>query len=186
VDESVAALGGLDVLCNNAGVAYLSFPEDITDDHWDTILSTNLRSCFFLTQYALPELKKSKGIVIMTASIGGTSSGPTDNFLYGAFKKGLISLSRSLAIELADEHVRVVSVCPGYIDTPMVAAENEANGGFIYDFINKTVPIGRIGSTAECASAIAYLVCDEAGYFTGSSITPDGGLTAIRTWGGRG
>lgn len=184
IDEAVAALGGLDCLVNNAGISDLSYPEDVTEDHYRRVANVNLRSAFFLTQYALTELRKSKGTVIFNASVCGLFAGPTDSYIYACVKSGMINLGRSLALELAPD-VRVNVLCPGYIDTPLIAAENAATDGQIYTFIESAAALKRIGTMEECASAMVYLASDEATYFTGSILVNDGGLTARRTWGGR-
>jgi NAD(P)-dependent dehydrogenase (short-subunit alcohol dehydrogenase family) len=184
IDESVAALGGLDCLVNNAGIGDLSYPEDVTEEHYRKVANVNLRSAFFLTQYALPELRKSKGSVIFNASVCGLFAGPTDSYIYACVKSGMINLGRSLALELAPD-VRVNVLCPGYIDTPLIASENAATDGQIYAFIESAAALKRIGTMEECASSMVYLASDEATYFTGSVLVNDGGLTARRTWGGR-
>ncbi len=185
IDDAVRQLGGLDCLVNNAGIGDLSYLEDVTDEHFDRIVNVNLRSAFFLTQYALPRLLESRGNVIFTASVTGLCAGPTDSFVYAAAKGGMISLGQALALELAPRGVRVNVLCPGYIDTPLIAAENAKYDGQVYRFIEDCVPLSRIGSMAECASTIVYLASDEAAYFTGSVVVNDGGCTAARTWGGR-
>ena len=185
IDSAVSQLGGLDCLVNNAGIGDLSYLEDVTDEHFDRIVNVNLRSAFFLTQYALPELTKARGNVIFTASVTGLCAGPTDSFVYAAAKGGMISLGQALALELAPQGVRVNVLCPGYIDTPLIAAENAKYDGQVYRFIEDCVPMSRIGTMAECASTIVYLASDDAGYFTGSVVVNDGGCTAARTWGGR-
>jgi NAD(P)-dependent dehydrogenase (short-subunit alcohol dehydrogenase family) len=184
IDEAVAALGGMDCLVNNAGISDLSYPEDVTEYHYRRVANVNLRSAFFLTQYALKELRKSKGAVIFNASVCGLFAGPTDSYIYACVKSGMINLGRSLALELAPD-VRVNVLCPGYIDTPLIAAENAATDGQIYTFIESAAALKRIGTMKECASAMVYLASGEATYFTGSILVNDGGLTAKRTWGGR-
>lgn len=184
IDETVAALGGLDCLVNNAGIGDLSYPEDVTEEHYRRVANVNLRSAFFLTQYALAELRKSKGTVIFNASVCGLFAGPTDSYIYACVKSGMINLGRSLALELAPD-VRVNVLCPGYIDTPLIASENAATDGQIYAFIENAAVLKRIGSMEECASTMVYLASDGATYFTGSILVNDGGLAARRTWGGR-
>lgn len=184
IGEAVEALGGLDCLVNNAGIGDLSYPEDVTEAHYQKVANVNLRSAFFLTQYALPALRESKGSTIFTASVTGLFAGPTDSYVYAALKSGMINLGRTLALELAPD-VRVNMLCPGYIDTPLIAAENAAHDGQIFAFIERAAALKRLGTMEECASSLTYLASDEAAYFTGSVLVNDGGLTARRTWGGR-
>jgi NAD(P)-dependent dehydrogenase (short-subunit alcohol dehydrogenase family) len=185
VEQAVAQMGCLDCLVNNAGIGELGYLEDLSEEHFDRVINTNLRSAFFLTQYALPELKKTRGNVIFTASTAGICAGPTDSHVYAAAKSGMISLGQSLALELAPYGVRVNMLCPGYIDTPLIAAENAKLNGQVFQFIEACVPLERLGSIEECGSTIAYLASDAAAYFTGSVISNDGGSTAARSWGGR-
>jgi NAD(P)-dependent dehydrogenase (short-subunit alcohol dehydrogenase family) len=184
VAAAVGGLGGLDVLVNNAGVGTLSYPMDVTEEHWDQVMAVNLRATMFCTHAALPALRQSKGNVVMVASAAGLTAGPTDSFVYAISKGALIHMTRTLALELVADGIRINAICPGYIDTPMIQAENAATGGQIYDFIKRSVPMGRIGTLRECASGILYLASDEAGYSTGSVLVNDGGCTANASWGG--
>jgi len=93
-------------------------------------------------------------------------------------------MTKGLALELAADGVRVNAVCPGYIDTPMVQAENAATGGQIHDFIRKATPLGRVGGVRECASSIVYLASDLASYCTGTLLVNDGGCVTAASWGG--
>lgn len=184
VDAAISGLGGLDVLVNNAGICPLAYPMDVTEEHWDQVMAVNLRATMFCTKFALPALRQSKGNVVMVASAGGLSAGPTDSFVYAISKGALIHMTRTLALELVADGIRINAVCPGYIDTPMVQAENEATGGQIYDFIRRSVPMGRVGTMRECATGIVYLASGEASYITGSVFVNDGGCTANASWGG--
>jgi len=184
VDAALQGLGGLDVLVNNAGICPLAYPMDVTEEHWDQVMAVNLRATMFCTKFALPALRKSKGNIVMVASTGGLSAGPTDSFVYAISKGALINMTRTLALELVADGIRINAVCPGYIDTPMVQAENVATGGQIYEFIKGSVPMGRIGTLRECASGIVYLASDDAGYMTGSVFVNDGGCAANASWGG--
>jgi NAD(P)-dependent dehydrogenase (short-subunit alcohol dehydrogenase family) len=184
VCAATGLLGGLDVLVNNAGICPLAYPMDVTEEHWDLVMAVNLRAPMFCTIAALPALRESKGNIVMVASVGGLCAGPTDSFVYAISKGALINMTRTLALELVSDGIRVNAVCPGYIDTPMVQAENAATGGQIYDFVDRTVPMGRIGTLRECASGILYVASDAATYMTGSVFVNDGGCAAASSWGG--
>lgn len=185
VEDAVQLLGGLDCLVCNAGIGDLSYPEDVTEEHWDKVFAINCRSGYLLTKAALPALRESHGNVLLVASAAGICAGPTDAYAYAVTKAGLISLAQSLALELAADDVRVNALCPGYINTPLIAAENAATGGQIHRFVEEAAPLRRMGTDVECASTIVYLASDEAAYFTGSIVVNDGGLMARRSWGGR-
>jgi NAD(P)-dependent dehydrogenase (short-subunit alcohol dehydrogenase family) len=110
----------LDVLVNSAGVGVGARIEDLQTKHWDLQLDVNLRGAFLVTRFALPLLKQSSGIVVNISSIAGTVPAP-GLAAYAAAKAGLISLTRSLNAEHADDGVRATAICPGFVDTPMAA-----------------------------------------------------------------
>lgn len=184
VTDALARLGGLDVLVNNVGICPLRYMMDVTEEHWDEVIAVNLRSAFFCTQFALPELRRSRGNVVMVASVAGLAAGPTDSFVYAISKGALVNMTRGLAIELAPEGIRVNAVCPGYIDTPMIQAENAATAGQVHAFISRATPLGRVGSVRECAGSILYLASGLAAYCTGTLLVNDGGCIAAGSWGG--
>lgn len=184
VNRAIEQMGGIDVLVNNVGICPLAYMMDVTEEHWDEVIGVNLRSAFFCSKFALPALRRSRGNIVMVASVAGFAAGPTDSFVYAVSKGGLVNMTRGLAIELASEGIRVNAVCPGYIDTPMIQAENAATGGQIHEFIRNATPLGRVGTVRECASSILYLASDMAGYCSGSLLLNDGGCIAAGSWGG--
>jgi len=120
VSEHRARFDGLDVLVNSAGLGVAARIEDLETKHWDLQLDVNLRGAFLMTRSALPLLKRSRGLVVNISSIAGTLPAP-GLAAYGAAKAGLISLTRSLNAEHADDGVRATAICPGFVDTPMAA-----------------------------------------------------------------
>ena len=184
VDTAVSKLGGLEILVNNVGICPLSYMMDVTEEHWDEVIAVNLRSALFCSKFALPALRRSQGNIVMVASIAGLCAGPTDSFVYAISKGGMVAMTKGLAIELAPDGVRVNAVCPGYIDTPMIQAENAATGGQVHEFIRNTTPLRRLGSVRECASSVLYFASDLGGYCTGTILSNDGGCMAGGTWGG--
>lgn len=184
VGTAVAKLGGLDVLVNNVGICPLSYMMDVTEEHWDQVIAVNLRSALFCSKFALPALRRSRGNIVMVASIAGLCAGPSDSFVYAISKGGMVNMTRALAIELAPDNVRVNAVCPGYIDTPMIQAENAATGGQVHEFIRNTTPLRRLGTVRECASSVLYFASDLGGYCTGAILSTDGGCMAGGSWGG--
>jgi len=184
VHRAVERLGGLDVLVNNAGICPLNYLMDVTEEHWDQVIAVNLRSAFFCSQAALPALRRSGGNIVMVASVAGLAAGPADSLIYAISKGGLVQMTRGLAVELAPDGVRVNAICPGYIDTPMIQAENAATGGQVSAFVSKTTPLGRLGTVRECAASILYLASSLAGYCTGTLLVNDGGCMAAGSWGG--
>jgi NAD(P)-dependent dehydrogenase (short-subunit alcohol dehydrogenase family) len=120
VSEHVRRFDRLDVLVNSAGVGVAARIEDLETKHWDLQLDVNLRGAFLVTRHALPLLKESRGMVVSISSIAGTSPAP-GLAAYGAAKAGLISLTRSLNAEHAEDGIRATAICPGFVDTPMAA-----------------------------------------------------------------
>jgi NAD(P)-dependent dehydrogenase (short-subunit alcohol dehydrogenase family) len=118
--EHRARFERLDVLVNCAGVGVAARIEDLETKHWDLQLDVNLRGAFLVTRFSLPLLKQSRGLVVNVSSIAGTMPAP-GLVAYGAAKAGLISLTRSLNAEHADDGVRATAICPGFVDTPMAA-----------------------------------------------------------------
>ena len=183
VDAAVRALGGLDCLVNNVGIGPVGRMMDISEAHWDETIAVNLRPALFCTKAALPALRASQGSVVMISSMCGLVAGPPDGLVYSVTKAGLVAMTKSLAIELAPDNVRVNCLCPGYIDTPMVQAENRLTEGQLYRAVSEFTPLGRIGTVRECASAILYLASEDARYCTGSVLSNDGGCVANASWG---
>jgi NAD(P)-dependent dehydrogenase (short-subunit alcohol dehydrogenase family) len=112
--------GRLDALVNCAGVGVAARVEDTATKHWDLQFNVNLRGAFLITRFALPMLKESRGLVVNLSSIAGTMPAP-GLAAYGAAKAGLISFTRSLNAEHADDGVRATAICPGFVDTPMAS-----------------------------------------------------------------
>ncbi len=176
IDEALAALGGLDVLVNNAALGDGAPLETSSPELWQAMMDVNLRAPFFLTQYALPALREAKGNVVMVSSVSGLMGHPEDVTVYCTTKGGLNNMTRAMALELAGE-VRVNAVAPGPIDTDMhriPACESGDEDGYFND-IDHWVPMGRIGTAEEMANGILYLASDLASFTTGAVLSLDGG-----------
>ena len=169
---AVERLGGVDVLCANAGI----FPDkrlaDMTDEDLDTVLGTNLRGCILTVQACLPALQESAhGRVILTSSITGPITGFPGWSHYGASKAGQLGFMRTAAIELAAHAITVNAVLPGNVITEGLVDLGE-------DYINEmtaSVPLRRLGTVDEIGYAALFLASDEAAYITGQTIVVDGG-----------
>jgi 3-oxoacyl-[acyl-carrier protein] reductase len=169
---AVERLGGVDVLCANAGI----FPDkrlaDMTDEDLDTVLGTNLRGCILSVQACLPALQQSAhGRVILTSSITGPITGFPGWSHYGASKAGQLGFMRTAAIELAAHAITVNAVLPGNVITEGLVDLGE-------DYINEmtaSVPLRRLGTVDEIGYAALFLASDEAAYITGQTIVVDGG-----------
>jgi 3-oxoacyl-[acyl-carrier protein] reductase len=167
-------LGGLDVLCANAGI----FPDaplaDLTEEDIDLVLGTNLKGTILTVQACLPLLKASgRGRVILTSSITGPITGYPGWTHYGASKAGQLGFMRTAAIELARDGITVNAVLPGNIETEGLAAMGE-------DYLRRmtaAIPLRRLGTVEEIGHTALFLATDEAAYITGQTIVVDGGQT---------
>ena len=171
-------LGGIDVLCANAGIFPDSLLADMTEEMLDQVFGTNLKGTVFSVQACLPELARSgRGRVILTSSITGPITGYPGWTAYGASKAGQLGFMRTAAIELAPRRITVNAVLPGNIVTEGLAELGE-------DYATSmaaSIPLGRLGSVDDIGYAALFLATEEAGYITGQTIVVDGGQVLPET-----
>jgi 3-oxoacyl-[acyl-carrier protein] reductase len=178
VTEAIKAIGkdhgGLDILINNAGIAINGLVMRFKDEQWDRVQDVNLSGAFYCVRAASMLLLKAKdkGRIVNVTSVVG-ESGNGGQSAYAASKAGLIGLTKSLAHELASRGVTVNAVSPGFIDTDMTAEHLPADQRA--KLVEK-IPLGRIGSAADVAEAVAFLCGPEAGYITGQVLRVNGGM----------
>jgi 3-oxoacyl-[acyl-carrier protein] reductase len=172
VGDSVIRHGRLDILVNNAGITRDQLMLRMKRADWDEVIATNLTSAFTLCQAALkPMLKQRRGRIVAISSVVG-QMGNAGQANYAASKAGLIGFCKSLAREVGSRHVTVNVVAPGFIETDMtraLAAETQAQ------WIAQ-VPLGRLGTPDDVASAVCFLASDEASYITGQILAVNGGM----------
>lgn len=176
VAEAVSALGGLDILVNNAADDHDSSIENTDLSIWQRVLELNLQSCFLLCQAASPHLTASDhGKVVNVASVLGTVAVPND-IAYVSAKHGLIGLTRALSLEWASRGVQVNALAPGFVETamtaPALADENVAK------WIKRSTPMGRWADAAEMTGPAVFLASEASDFMTGQVLVVDGGWTA--------
>ena len=183
IDQVAALFGGVHVLVNNAGIAGVNKPtHEITEAEWDRVQSVNVKGVFFCTKHAIPHLKLAGGGSIMNlSSIYGLVGGP-DVPPYHASKGAVRLMSKTDAMLYAPDRIRVNSVHPGYIWTPMVEHHLLDSGATDLDEARKGVdavhPLGHMGDVDDIAWGVVYLASDESKFVTGSELVIDGGYTA--------
>ncbi len=172
--RAAAELGPIDILVNNAGslVARRGI-RDVSEEHLDEIFALNLKSAVLASQaVALPMIERRRGAIVNVVSIAGHTGGGPGAGVYASAKAALTAYTKSLARELAPHGIRVNAVSPGVIDTPFheVFSTPEMMKTFV-----SMIPLGRVGTSQECANVIAFLVSDAASYIAGETIEVNGG-----------
>jgi meso-butanediol dehydrogenase/(S,S)-butanediol dehydrogenase/diacetyl reductase len=178
VDKALACYGQLDILCNVAGISQMKHFAEITESDWRNVFAVNVDSVFFLSQAAMSYLLKTKGVIINIASTAGIAGLPY-NAGYCASKGAVVQLSKALAVEYAEQGVRVNVICPGAVDTPLARGITPP-GNVDQKLFQKMLPLVRpVASPQEIANQVVYLASDASRFITGSVIVIDGGQTAI-------
>ncbi|WP_374379607.1 SDR family NAD(P)-dependent oxidoreductase [Dongia sp.] len=178
IEQGVAWLGGLDVLCQNAGLQHSGAVTEFEAAKWDALFNVNARAHFFGAKYAVPHLRKGKtGSIINTASLAGKRGG-SGMTAYSASKGAVIAFTTALAMELAPDNIRVNAICPGWVDTAFNQPAINFMGGTAQQakVVAAVVPLGRQAVSSEIAPMFVYLASDESSYMTAQAITIDGGV----------
>ena len=178
INKAVETFGKLDILVNNAGYHISKNVEETSEEEWEFIQSTNLRSTFLCSKYAIPHLRKTKGNIINISSMVGLVGQPNAG-AYSATKGGQIAMSKGMAIDFAPDGIRVNVICPGWIQTPLVEDwfDQQKDTQAAREYIYGRHPLGRIGTIEECGKAAVYLASDDAAFVTGITLNIDGGIT---------
>jgi NAD(P)-dependent dehydrogenase (short-subunit alcohol dehydrogenase family) len=181
VRAAVAAFGGLDCAFNNAGISPYQVNAagqkiaDVAPEAWQRILDVNLTGVWRCLRHEVAQMRsQGGGAIVNTASIAAIVGLPTAS-AYVAAKHGVLGLTRTAAIDHAEERIRVNAVCPGYIETPMTEDTMRRRGGRIM----ARVPLARLGQPEEIAEVVVFLCSDRAAFVTGAAWTVDGGYTAV-------
>ncbi len=170
--DTIERAGKIDILINNAGITRDTLLMRMTDEQFDEVINTNLRSCFKMCRAAImPMMKNRFGRIINMASIIGTIGGP-GQANYAASKGGMIAMTKSIAAEVASRGITANAIAPGFIKTPMTDV--------LSDDLKKTylsqIPAGRFGEPEDIANACVFLASDEASYINGQTLHVNGGM----------
>lgn len=172
IAAAIGRHGRVDILVNNAGITRDQLMLRMKREDWEAVLSTNLTSAYTLTQAVLkPMIRQRSGRIICISSVVGQSGNP-GQANYAASKAGLIGFAKSVALEVASRNITVNVVAPGMIETDMTSAIAEKARVALVD----RIPLGRLGTTDEVASAVCFLASDEAAYITGQVLAVNGGM----------
>lgn len=186
IDDVVNKLGKIDVLVNNAGVCrlenFLEMSDEVRDMHFDI----NIKGTWNVTKAVVPYMKKNKNSSIVNlSSVTGPRVADSGEVAYATTKSAVQGFSKALAVELVKDNIRVNSILPGYILTPMVEAMSKLsdpeNPTAVIDGIATAIPMGRLGTILELGELAAFLASDESSYITGHEFVIDGGSTLPET-----
>ena len=175
VPRAVEALGGIDILINNAGVTRDNLAMRMKDEEWDQVIRVNLEAAFRLARAAAKPMMKARfGRIISITSVVGVTGNP-GQANYAASKAGLIGMSKALAQELASRNITVNCVAPGFIQSPMTDVLPDAQK----DMLTARIPAGKLGHGDDIGAAVVYLASKEAGYVTGQTLHVNGGMAML-------
>ncbi len=180
VTEAVGILGGLDIVVNSAGIIYHATVEDTTDEQWLETMNVNVNGMFYICRAAMPQLKASKGTIINIAS-DAALSGSHHLTAYCASKGAVLQMTRAMALDYAPEGVRIVPICPGDVDTPMLRGEFSDRGLDAKAGLRESaeaVPLNRVCTAQEVADMVLFACSDSARFITGYPLVLDGGNRA--------
>lgn len=181
VESAVESFGKLDLLWSNAGIGVWKTVPETTNEEWERIVGVNLTGTFLVGRYGIPELiRAGGGTMVATASVSSFVAG-RNWAAYCATKGGVLMLVRAMALDHADDGVRVNCVCPGSVDTPL-QMDDLRHRDVPFEQAKRedeaAHPLGRFARPEEIARAALYLSCDDSSFTTGSALVVDGGLTA--------
>lgn len=177
VDNSVAELGRIDILFNNAGIICRSTVVDISEEDWDRVMEVNVKSIFLMCRMVIPVMVRGGGGSIINTASGWGLTGGAKAAVYCASKGAVVLLTKAMAVDHGPQNIRVNCICPGDTDTSMLLSEaqqlGEATNHFLVEAARR--PLGRVGSPQEIAQAALYLASDASSFVTGTALVVDGG-----------
>lgn len=178
VAAAEAAFGGLDVAVNAAGIGGVQAPTaDYPEGVWARVVEVNLGGVWRAMRHEIPAmLRRGGGAIVNVSSASGLVGFPL-HAAYAASKHAVVGLTRTAALEYARQGVRINCICPGFVDTPMVAPITQGDAGAARE-LGRRMPVGRLGTVEEVAAAIAWMASDEAAFLIGHALAFDGGIAA--------
>lgn len=177
INKAVAEYGRVDVMFNNAGNNLTKDLVDVSDEEVEDLVSTHIKGGLYGMRAAIRQMKKQGGgAIVNMSSMSGMLAHPY-RAPYCACKAAIINMTRSAALEYAEENIRVNVICPGVIDTPMARADMDGNPEVVDQYI-QSIPMKRMGTSEEIARAVLFLASEDASYITGAYLAADGGFVA--------
>ena len=180
VEKTLQAFGRIDILFNNAGVYFPNTVVDCTEEEWDLTLDINLKGTYLMSKFALPAMIAQGSGVIINNSSGWGLIGGNEAAAYCASKGGVVLLTKAMAIDHSPQGIRINCICPGDVDTPMLAEDARQRKMSWKDYLANASnrPLRRIGKPEEIAKAALFLAADDSSFVTGAILAVDGGGTA--------
>jgi len=182
IDETLAAYGRVDILFNNAGIVTQGTLEETSEEDWVRTFDVNVKGTYLMTKLVLPVLRaQGRGVIVNNASDWGIVGGPHYT-AYSASKGAVVLLTKSVALEVARDNIRVNAICPGdtYVERWRLDERRNPSGDFAAELkaMGEDLPIGRVGTVDEIARSVLFLASDESSFMTGATLIVDGGNTA--------
>ena len=173
IEEIIKDFGGIDVVINNAGITRDTLLLRMTEDHWDQVIDSNLKSVFNITKNAIKPMMRARGgaIINISSVVGITGNAGQAN--YAASKSGIFGFTKSVAKELGSRNIRCNAIAPGFIETEMTGELDEATKKMYLD----AIPLKRLGKAEEVAELCAFLASEEASFISGQTISICGAMT---------
>lgn len=177
-DEAISYFGRIDCAFNNAGIeGEIAYFAESTEQNWDNVINTNLKSVWYCMKHEIDHmLKNGAGNIINMSSTSGLVGNGFGMTAYAASKFAIIGLTKSVALEYAKQNIRVNSICPAFVETPMIESICNNNPKLKRRF-ESSQPIGRMATPEEIANSVLYLCSEESSFMTGNALIIDGGLT---------
>jgi NAD(P)-dependent dehydrogenase (short-subunit alcohol dehydrogenase family) len=182
IDETLSVFGRIDILFNNAGIAAHGTLENTAEDDWDRVFRVNVKGVYLMTKSIIPVMRRQGGgVIINNASDWGIVGGP-GYAAYSASKGAVVLMTKTVALELARENIRVNAICPGdtFVERWRTDERRNSSGDMEERLkeMGEEMPIGRVGTVEEIAKSVLFLASDDSSFMTGASLIVDGGNTA--------